>query len=142
MNIPSVGKSPDEILQTLAAFKQHDLSWRDGRVLAYVYDAGRDAEDMVKEAFAMYLSENALDPTTFPSTLQMERDVVRMTANLLRGDENVVGNVSTGGTESIMLAVKTARDWAKAEKGVTEPRDDSLSDDSCGFPQSGSLFGC
>ncbi len=121
MNIPPVGKSPDEILQTLSAFKQHDLSWRDGRVLAYVYDAGRDAEAIVKEAFTMYLSENALDPTTFPSTLQMERDVVRMTANLLHGDENVVGNVSTGGTESIMLAVKTARDRAKAEKGITAP---------------------
>ena len=121
MNIPKTGKSPEEILETLQQFKQHDLNWRDGRVMAYVYDAGEDVEAVVKQAFTMYLSENALDPTTFPSTLHMERDIMRMTANLLRGDENVVGNVSTGGTESIMLAVKTARDWAKAEKGIIEP---------------------
>jgi sphinganine-1-phosphate aldolase len=121
MKIPKAGKSPKEIMETLQQFKQNDLAWRDGRVLAYVYDAGRDAEDMVKQAFTMYLSENALDPTTFPSTLHMERDIIRMAATLLQGDENVVGNVSTGGTESIMLAVKTARDWARAEKGITEP---------------------
>ncbi|MCP4356783.1 MAG: aspartate aminotransferase family protein [Chloroflexi bacterium] len=121
MNIPLIGKSSDKILQTLQAYKQHDLAWRDGRVLAYVYDAGRDTEEIVKQAFTLYLSENALDPTTFPSTLQMEREIVRMTANLLRGDEQVVGNVSSGGTESIMLAVKTARDWGRATKGINEP---------------------
>lgn len=121
MTIPETGKSPDEIFAALAQFKAHDLNWRDGRVMAYVYDAGPDAEAVVKQAFTMYLSENALDPTTFPSTLHMERDVVRMTAGLLQADENVVGNVSTGGTESIMLAVKTARDWARAERGITEP---------------------
>jgi glutamate/tyrosine decarboxylase-like PLP-dependent enzyme len=121
MKIPQTGKSPEEILKNLQQFKQHDLAWRDGRVLAYVYDAGKDVEAVVKQAFTMYLSENALDPTTFPSTLHMERDIMRMVANLLRGDEHVVGNVSTGGTESIMLAVKTARDWAKAEKGITAP---------------------
>jgi glutamate/tyrosine decarboxylase-like PLP-dependent enzyme len=121
MKIPTTGKSPQEIMTALHEFKQHDLDWRDGRILAYVYDAGQDAEAVVKQAFSLYLSENALDPTTFPSTLQIEREVVRMTADLLRGDEQVVGNVSTGGTESIMLAVKTARDWAKAEKGITQP---------------------
>ena len=121
MNIPKTGKSSEEIMETLQQFKQHDLAWRDGRVMAYVYDAGEEVEAVVKQAFTMYLSENALDPTTFPSTLQMERDIMSMTANLLRGDEEVVGNVSTGGTESIMLAVKTARDYAKTTKGVTEP---------------------
>ena len=122
MKIPETGKSPEEIFDTLQQFKQNNLAWRDGRVMAYVYDAGEDVEAVVKQAFTMYLSENALDPTTFPSTLHMERDIMRMTANLLRGDENVVGNVSTGGTESIMLAVKTARDWAKASRFVVGDR--------------------
>jgi len=116
MPLPEQGFSRDQIMQALSKFRTHDLSWRDGRVLAYVYDAGRDAENIVKEAFTQYLSENALDPTTFPSTLQMERDIMRTTAELLRGDDQVVGNVTTGGTESIMLAVKTARDWARATK--------------------------
>ena len=116
MPLPDQGFTREQIMQALSQFRAHDLSWRDGRVLAYVYDAGQEAEAVVKEAFTQYLSENALDPTTFPSTLQMERDIVRITADLMRGDQQVVGNVTTGGTESIMLAVKTARDWARANK--------------------------
>ncbi|MDX1417176.1 MAG: hypothetical protein R3293_23420, partial [Candidatus Promineifilaceae bacterium] len=112
MSLPEIGLTREQIKQALKDFRAQDLAWRNGRVLAYVYDAGQDAESVVKEAFVDYLSENALDPTTFPSTLQMERDVVRITADLLQGDDKVVGNVTTGGTESIMLAVKTARDWA------------------------------
>ena len=63
-----------------------------------------------------------MDPTTFPSTMQMERQVVRITAELLQGDQEVVGHVTTGGTESIMLAVKTARDWARKNRPeIKEP---------------------
>jgi glutamate/tyrosine decarboxylase-like PLP-dependent enzyme len=122
MDIPETGEPAELIAARLETFKQHDLAWRDGRVLAYVYDAGKAAETVVKDAFLAYLSENALDPTTFPGVLRLERDVVRMVAGLLQGDERVVGNLSTGGTESILLAVKTARDWARAERpGITQP---------------------
>ena len=116
MNIPQAGNSREQILSKLQSFKDNDLAWRDGRVFAYTFNAGSEVEDLVKEAFSMYLSENALDPTTFPSTLQLERDIVRMTAGLMRGNEQVVGNFTTGGTESIILAVKTARDWAKINR--------------------------
>ena len=78
------GFTAEQIKQSLSQFRRNDLSWRDGRVLAYVYDAGPAAEAVVKEAFTQYLSENALDPTTFPSTMQMEREIVRITADLLR----------------------------------------------------------
>lgn len=122
MQIPQQGMNPEELFASLRDYGRRDLGWRDGRVMSYIYDAGPQVEEVVKRAFAMYLSENALDPTTFPSTLQLERDVVRMAAHLLRGDEQVVGNVSTGGTESIMLAVKTARDKARAENpALTRP---------------------
>jgi glutamate/tyrosine decarboxylase-like PLP-dependent enzyme len=57
--------------------------------------------------------ENALDPTVFPSLLHLENEVVGMARAHLRGDEHVVGNVTTGGTESIMMAVKAARDRAR-----------------------------
>jgi glutamate/tyrosine decarboxylase-like PLP-dependent enzyme len=122
MTLPEQGLAAEQIRESLSQFRQDDLSWRDGRVLAYVYDAGPEAEAVVKEAFTQYLSENALDPTTFPSTMQMEREIVRITAALLRGDDQVVGNVTTGGTESIMLAVKTARDWARAKRpSISQP---------------------
>jgi len=122
MNIPAQGKSPEEIFEFLKIAKSHDLRWDDGRMYAYVYDPGQDVMEIGKQAYLAYMVENGLDPTTFPSLLKLETDVVRMVINLLRGDENVVGNVTTGGTESILLAVKTARDWARFYKPeITRP---------------------
>ncbi|HRI89132.1 MAG TPA: aspartate aminotransferase family protein, partial [Candidatus Hydrogenedentes bacterium] len=116
MHIPEHGRSKDEILQLLASFKQRDLAWQSGRVLAYTYDPGKEADDVTKASYLMYLSENALDPTAYPSLVKLETDVVRMLINLVRGDDQVVGNLTSGGTESILLAIKTARDHARATK--------------------------
>lgn len=116
MQIPAKGLPRDKILHALDSFKQNDLAWRSGRVLAYTFDPGKEAEEVTRAAYAMYLSENALDPTSFPSLVKLETDVVRMIVNLVRGDASVVGNMTSGGTESILLAVKTARDWARARR--------------------------
>src|SRR5439155_17190810 len=67
-----------------------------------------------------YFSENALNPLAFPSLRRFETEVVAMSASLL-GDANAAGSMTSGGTESILMAVKTARDWARAEKNITEP---------------------
>jgi len=116
MRIPPQGLSKREVLQRLEAFRAHDVDWRSGRTWAYVYDPGREAEEVIKEAFAMYLSENALDPTAFPSLLRLETELVGLAAAHLNGDARVVGNFTSGGTESIILAVKAARDFARAQR--------------------------
>ena len=116
MQIPKKGLSKEQVLGTLEAFKSHDMDWKAGKVWCYVYNPGEDPNEVVKKAYLSFLTENGLDPTVFPSMLKLETDVVRMVANLLHGDVNVVGHVTTGGTESIMLAVKTARDKARAER--------------------------
>jgi glutamate/tyrosine decarboxylase-like PLP-dependent enzyme len=116
MPIPSQGLPADELLRALEAYKQHDAPWRDGRVFAGVYDPGAEAEAVIKAAYALFLTENGLYPNYFPSLLRLENDVVRSIADLLRGDAQVVGNCTSGGTESIMLAVKAARDRARAER--------------------------
>jgi glutamate/tyrosine decarboxylase-like PLP-dependent enzyme len=122
MKIPQKGMPKDELLAQLEAFRAHDVDWRSGRTWAYVYDPGREAEEVIKRAYMMYLSENALDPTAFPSGLRLETEVVSMAAAHLNGDANVVGNFTSGGTESLILAVKTARDFARAERpAVREP---------------------
>jgi sphinganine-1-phosphate aldolase len=114
MQIPEKGMTKEQILGTLQAFKSRDMDWKAGKVWCYVYNPGNEPAKVVKEAYLSFLTENGLDPTVFPSMLKLETDVVRMLATLLRGDENVVGHLTTGGTESIMLAVKTARDRARA----------------------------
>ena len=122
MLIPERGLSKEEILTTLQAFKSRDLDWKAGKVWCYVYNPGEDPAEVTREAYMSFLTENGLDPSVFPSMLKLETDVVRAVINLLRGDENAVGHLTTGGTESIMLAVKTARDMARATKPhIKEP---------------------
>jgi len=115
MHIPKNGLAKEEVFATLQAYKTYDLDWKSGKVWAYVYDPGDETMDVIHQAYAMFLTENGLDPSVFPSMLKLETDVVRMVADLLQGDENVVGHATSGGTESILLAVKTARDKARLE---------------------------
>ena len=121
MKIPSKGMSRDEVMATMSQYAERDTDWRSGRTFGYSYDAGREAEKVTKEAYGRFLSENALDPRVYPSLVKFETEVVGMCRTHLRGDDAVVGTFTSGGTESCMLAVKTARDWAKAEKGITAP---------------------
>lgn len=122
MQIPRHGLSRDQIFSALEAYRANDMPWRDGRTWAYVYDPGREAEEVIKQAYMMYLSENALDPTVFPSLLRLENELVAMAAAHLHGDADVVGNFTSGGTESIILAVKAARDYARAKRPhITQP---------------------
>jgi glutamate/tyrosine decarboxylase-like PLP-dependent enzyme len=116
MRIPERGAGRTQVIEALERFKQNDVPWRDGRTWAYVYDPGPDAERVIKEAYGLFLSENGLDPTAFPSALRMENELIAMAASHLKGDADVVGNFTSGGTESIILALKTARDWARAER--------------------------
>lgn len=119
MPLPPTGRPRDEVLADLRAHQSDDLDTHGGRTWAYVYDAGRrDAEDVAAEALVGAMHENALDPTVFPSVLALEADLVRVAADHLHGDEEVVGTFTSGGTESCMLAVKTARDHARATRGV------------------------
>lgn len=116
MPFPSEGLAHDEVLARLQAYRQHDVPWREGRLYAGLYDPGAEVEATVKAAYGMFLSENALYPNYFPSLLQIERDLIGALRELLRGDDAVCGSVTSGGTESIMLAVKAARDQARAER--------------------------
>jgi len=122
MRIPQRGLAKEELFARLEGYRRDDMPWRDGRTWAYVYDPGPEAEEVIKRAFSLYLTENALDPTVFPSTLRLENEVIAMAAAHLHGDEAVVGSFTSGGTESILLAVKAARDRAREQRpGIREP---------------------
>ena len=102
---------PDDILRRLEELQAGDLPTHGGRTLAYVYDSGvAEADDLGRRALAMYGASNGLDPTAFPSLLAMENDLVVLARELLHGDARTVGTATSGGTESILLAVKAARD--------------------------------
>jgi len=101
---------PDPI-ERLAVMQRGDLPVHGGRTLAYVYDSGDPEVDRVaREAVAAYAASNALDPTAFPSLLQMENELVGFACAILDAPDTAVGTVTSGGTESILLAVQAARD--------------------------------
>lgn len=115
------GLSHDEIISELEGHKANDLKWRGGSAFSYVYHAGEDVERVGKEAYMMYLSENGLDPTVFKSLLEFDTAVVEIGLRHLNAPEGAVGNFTSGGTESIICAVKAARNYARKVRGIAEP---------------------
>ena len=109
--------TPDEVLADLRLLRTEDPPTHGGRVLAYVYDSGRaDLDDVAAEASRLFLPVNGLDPTTFRSVGRIERDLVALARDVLHGDGEVAGSVTSGGTESCLLAVKSAREvWRAAD---------------------------
>lgn len=112
------------VLQTLQSFQQNDLNTKGGNVWAYVYDSGiREVEDLAMEAYKMFANHNGLDFTVFPSLLQLENEIIGMVSPLFSSEpDKIAGSFTSGGTESIILAVKAARDYAREEKPhITKP---------------------
>lgn len=98
-------------LSRLQELQAQDLPIHGGRTLAYVFDSGLEEVDrLAAEAVAMYAGANGLDPSAFPSMLTMENELVGFACDLVEAPPTAVGTVTSGGTESIMLAVQGARD--------------------------------
>ncbi|MEV4132554.1 aminotransferase class V-fold PLP-dependent enzyme [Dactylosporangium sp. NPDC049742] len=114
------GVPAEQVLAELAELRKADLPTHGGRLFAYVYDpAVPGLDELAAAAYASSAHVNGLDPTAFPSLLRMENDLVGMAAAVLGGGPATVGSVTSGGTESLILAVKAARD---AAPHIAEPR--------------------
>lgn len=77
-------------------------------------------ENVIVEAFRKYVISNPLHPDAFPAVRKMEAEVVQMCLRMYNNPDGA-GTMTSGGTESIIMSVKTHRDWARAVKGITEP---------------------
>ena len=118
--LPERGTEWDALREQLTNLGENDADWRSGRTAVYVFNPGEDVMRVAKDAYAFYQSENALGPLAFPSLRRMEQEVVSMGLGLLGGPEGACGNMTSGGTESILMAVKTCRDQARAAGRNTE----------------------
>lgn len=112
--LPERGSPWSALEERMRDYASGDVDWRHGRAAVYVFHAGADVLDVAKSAYALFQSENGLGPAAFPSLARMEREVVDMGLELLRAPEGACGNMTSGGSESIFLAVKTCRDAAAA----------------------------
>lgn len=122
MKFPEKKQNSSELLKQMQSFQDHDVNWREGRNSSLVYFIGDESTKVISDAYTMYASTNGLSPLSFPSLKKFESEVVAMSKGLLNGDDYVVGNMTSGGTESILMALKTSRDWARSEKPeIREP---------------------
>ncbi len=114
--LPEKGIPYEEVLHEMAELRKQDARWQDGKVFSLVYHLSDEFEEFSQKAHDMYFHENALSPLAFPSLRRYEAEIVSMAADLFGGDQKVVGTLTSGGTDSILMAVKTYRDWARKVK--------------------------
>lgn len=121
MPLPAQGRSKDDILDELRAKQAGDVRWQDGKTFGMVYDGGPSLHEVQEAVAVEFLHENALNTLAFPSLGAMQSEVVRITADLLHGGPDAAGFMTSGGTESILMAVKSARERGRAERGIEQP---------------------
>ena len=121
MKLPATGKPREELLAEMRALQGRDADWHSGKIWSLVYFPGDDVAEILKEAYTTFFYTNGLSVAAFPSLRKMESEVIAMTAELL-GSSEAVGNITSGGTESILMAIKTARDRARSRRpDLTDP---------------------
>jgi len=118
--LPQTGLTKAEIVDALQGYRGGDARWQDGRTFGMVYDAGPEVHDVVETVATMFLHDNALNTNAFPSLAKIQSEVVGITADLLHGTD-AAGFMTSGGTESILCAVKAARERGREERGITAP---------------------
>jgi len=121
MRLPERGRATGEVLEALEDLRAGDVDWRSGRAFTLAYNAGPEVLELAREAYGRFSSENALNVDAFPSLRKLQADVIGMLAELLHGGPEAAGFMTTGGTESLLMAVLAARERGRAERGVTAP---------------------
>jgi len=116
--IPEQGMAGEELLDSLRIERAGDLNWRGGKAFSLVYNSDDpELERVQHEVAAEFLHENALNPFRYKTLLRMESEILTMAKGLFHAGHAAL---TSGGTESIFLAVLTARERAAA-RGVTSP---------------------
>lgn len=119
--LPKIGWSATEVFDSLETLRSKDIRWREGRAFSLAYNAGPDALSVAEEAYRRFSGENALSTDAFPSLRQIQAEVVAMAGSWLGATSESAGFMTSGGTESILMAVKSARDRLFKERSVTKP---------------------
>jgi len=121
MALPATGLPHDQILASLETMSTHDVRWREGRAFTLAYHGGDDVIAIADEAYRRFSSANALNTDAFPSLRTIQADVVDIAIGWLGGDPGAAGFMTSGGTESILLAVKGSRERGRRERSVATP---------------------
>ncbi len=119
--LPTSGRPAAQVLQDLQDFSRLDPDYKHARLWSLVYWLDEAHADFLAQAYQAFSSANGLNPAAFKSLKRFETEIIAATARLLHGTPEVCGVLTSGGTESCLLAVKTYRDLARATRGVRKP---------------------
>ena len=139
--LPKNGSSATEVFDSLEAMRTRDVRWREGRAFSLAYNAGPDALAVAEEAYRRFSGENALNTEAFPSLKRIQGEVVAMAGVWLGATTLSAGFMTSGGTESILMAVKAARDRLLALRGVCNPNMVLPTSAHAAFAKAGAYFG-
>ena len=139
--MPEVGWSATDVFDSLEVMRARDVRWREGRAFSLTYNAGPDALAVAEEAYRRFSGENALSTDAFPSLKQIQAEVVAMAGVWLGATPSSAGFMTSGGTESILMAVKAARDRLLAERQIREPNMVLPTSAHAAFAKAGAYFG-
>ena len=116
--LAETGEDWPRLKERMLSYAAGDARWREGKTAVYVFNAGPEVEQVQKEAYGLFMSENGLGPAAFPSLRRMEAEVVDFGLSLLQAPSQASGAITSGGTDSITMALKAARDFARRERGI------------------------
>lgn len=122
-SIPVKGLNPGDIKSLSLGYKElRKYRYENGKVSGTVYQPQNpEFVNLMSDTVREFMYSNPLHPDVFPDIRVMESEIINMVKRLFNGDENVCGNTTSGGTESILLACKTYRDWGKDNKFIQNP---------------------
>ena len=121
--LPAVGLSRDEIFARMKVFSDGDIDWRRGRVPLYVFKANDEVAALGRDAFVEFFTENGLGgKRAFHGLKKMEDEIVAMGLSLFHAPDDAAGYFTTGGSESIIAAVKACRDWVRRQTSRLDRR--------------------
>ena len=123
--LPAEGRGYDDVLQEMATIEEREETrWQEGYASGAVYHGGSEHIDFLNQVYALYSQSNPLHADLWPSASKFEAEIIAMTGAMLGAggtNDEICGSVSSGGTESILLAMKNYRDQAREMKGITQP---------------------
>jgi glutamate/tyrosine decarboxylase-like PLP-dependent enzyme len=119
--LPPNGIPAPQVFDELESLRTDDVDWRNGKVFSLAYYAGPQAIAVAEDAYRRFSGENALSTDAFPSLRIMQQDVLSMVGPWLGAHKDSAGFMTSGGTESILMVVKAARDQFAQTRGVTTP---------------------
>jgi glutamate/tyrosine decarboxylase-like PLP-dependent enzyme len=114
--LPETGQDWPALKEALIAAKARDYSWKRGRMAVFFYYLDEALERVQQEAYLQFWTENNLGQRAFPSLAKLESEVVQMGLSLMHAPENAGGSFTSGGSESIFLAMLAARERAQAPR--------------------------